>query len=229
MSFSQLSPKRTKILVAMVSVGLMGGVLLAVVTYRAEISKTSSWHSVVPGQTKLSDSEHQLGMPDRIDERAGYGVHLYQARSDLQWEQVELWYKHDNADPTIVAVYKDSPYDRLAKPFTLGDYIRRYGQPNRVLWSFDCRTRYLIWANQGIAGQFSSNPVMLSEWDKLPVYNDLIFQPTAVSDFLTTHWPWPDYSSYYAVRNLCAGGDVPDELPQDPYDWSRMPTNASSR
>ena len=131
--------------------------------------------------------------------------------------------KHDGFNPTVFGILRNFPYlekgQSLADINTLEQLVLLYGRPQKTSWTFFRTTRYLVWAQDGIATMVDAD-IRYRSWDKFLVGNVLIFESMSLDQFLQTQWPYKGWEDH----NLYIDGDAPDTLPEDPYDWEHMPT-----
>jgi hypothetical protein len=186
------------------------------------LSAAPSWNGIIPGQTTLGQAYAILGKPDRTVLGDQYGVDIYQKREELGWEYVELWYEHRENAAIIVGVFRAIAYPIGGKVPTLDEIVIQYGRPEEVSWSNSCRSRFLLWASEGIASVAYAE-VDLFDWNELHIGSILLFEPMSTRQFMRMKWSLPLFASQYADHNTCIG-DAPDTLPEDPYDWAHMPT-----
>jgi hypothetical protein len=191
-----------------------------------------TWHGIIPGQTTINIAIEILGNPDSRDVKGLYTIIRYVNRDEFEgWKNVELWAETRDQDEIVFAIYRNSP--------TLGDDFRyltdvpnvetlafQYGRPNKVTWAWGFETRFLIWANQGVAAGAEANVRELN-WDEMRVGDIVFFEPMGLNQFfrIAPNWPWPDYGGGFANNNLYPPGfsNRPDKLPEDPYDWKNIP------
>ena len=220
---------RKKIIRELWKTAFFTGILLAITFIGFLIYKQSyindqtitplSWNGITPGQTSLTEALTILGEPDSIYQKNGYDVYSYVDKKGLNWHLVEIWAKKNGFKTTIRGILRSIPYLENPEINTLDQLVLFYRQPQKVTWTFFRTTRYLIWTNIGIAVMADAD-IRYRSWDTFLVDNILIFEPMSLEQFLQTQWPSTDWED----QNLYSGGDSPDTLSEDPYDWKHMPT-----
>lgn len=200
-------------------------------TFTPEPSLYTSWKGIQPGQTTAEQTLLLLGQPDRTAETPPFLVYYYDDHAEWGWRRIEIWFEPVNDQWVVSGVfftwtYSDQ-YMSLVSTQVL-PLLLEYGRPTKVTWGKNPRVRYWIWAEAGVAVEASStlSDVTGVGWDKTGYSELLLFNPMELEQFLETDWPWPQDSHGFSLRNLYPEGEATraDTRPEDPYDWTTMPT-----
>ncbi len=200
-------------------------------TFTPEPSLYTSWKGVQPGQTTAEQTLLLLGKPDRMEETPPFLIYGYDDHAEWGWQLIEIWFERANDQWLVSGVFFTIPYiDRglsfiSNQAFTL---LLEYDRPTKVTWGKKSFARYWIWTEAGVAVEVSStlSDVTGVGWDKAGYSELLLFNPMELEQFLETDWPWPLGSSGFSLQNLFPEGKGihADTRPEDPYDWTTMPT-----
>jgi hypothetical protein len=187
------------------------------------LSQPPSWNGVTLGdEIEIQAIKQMFGNSTSEEQRHEYSILIYDNKNEWSWERTEIWIKESQ----VLGVYLRYPNP---KP-TLEDLVIQFGKPDKVTWAFGRHMRYVIWAKDGLAVEAYANTRKVS-WDGFSVLEMLYFVPTDINTFLDTYHPFPKYPSGFAKFNLYSPGksDIPDTLPEDPFDWSTMPTPRATK
>jgi hypothetical protein len=208
-----------------------GGFLVYRISSSTSLGTSPVWRGIQPGRTTLEEALDILGPADKVGVRGEYDYYRYVEREDPGWERVELWVQEQRGENMVVGILRDRRYEegisRVEDFRTLEELVLQYGRPDDVKWTVQSHMRYLIWARQGISTSVLATQDRIDEWDKLWVFDIVLFEPMSLRKYLGTAFPlWDDIFEGWIPENMYAPGlsDAPDRLPEDPYDWAHMPT-----
>ncbi len=217
----------------MVGLGLLiaGGFVVYGVLSTTLPGPAPVWRGIQPGRTTLEEALDILGPAGKTGVRGEYGYYRYVEHEDFGWKIVELWVQEQHSENIVVGILRYRRYEAgMSGPDdyqTLGQLVLRYGRPDDVKWTIFSHMRYLIWAREGISARVLAFQDSIDEWDKLLVFDIVLFEPMSLKEYLRTAFPlWDDIFTGWVSNNMYAPGlsDAPDRLPEDPYDWAHMPT-----
>ena len=191
---------------------------------KPQLNPPPSWNNIVPGQTPMETVSSIMGEPDyRETRKPGFLVYVYSERPELDWRRVEIWI--DTKRKLVVAILRDLQKLDTVNKIYLDEFVSRYWRPDAIKWTLFPRSRYLVWAEDGVAVSANCD-VKKYGWNELRVHEILLFEPMGVRQFLRTDWPYPNIGSGWNTVSTRELGmeDNPDTYPLDPYDWMHMPT-----
>lgn len=183
------------------------------------------WRRIIPGETTAQQALCILGIPDEEDTRDDYQILRYINHQEWGWQIVEIWSSRDSNGKVVGIFLKDS-FLTSETGTSLNTLVSQFGRPNKVTWSMIPLMRFLIWSDEGIAVLADANITDYSRGEFEVVYI-LYFEPMELETFLQNahELPWPYIGSFSEVNLFTfQTTDAPDILPEDPYDWERIPT-----
>lgn len=161
---------------------------------------TPEWRGLTLGESTEEEVLQALGTPSEVRDAPVRNVSIWSYQSDHGWQEVGI-----SSKGQLVYVWFDSECEEEEYYCDLRDYLKAYGEPERVTWGvYSKYKRTFIWSSEGVAleGQI---PAWVGEREAMVHYVEL-FEPMEMEVYLET-WgqdiqPWEDpYGQEDAYHN----------------------------
>jgi hypothetical protein len=196
-----------------------------------------TWRGITPGETRLQQAFDLLGSIGDAEMRDpscqnSFWTYRYTNPEEYGWGVVELWAQDEEGERIVQAVYFSRAYSSSTDPLPetdeshLGLLVGEYGRPDKVTWSTGRLGRVLMWPRHGVMADADANVEREGfALDEAKILEMVLFEPMGLRKTLRIErqWPWP-YGSIRSLNNMYT--EAPgDWLPEDPYDWSLVPSS----
>jgi hypothetical protein len=205
-------------------------IIASIIYWWPQRSGAPTWHGIIPGKTTTIQVIDKLGLPDEYEYNDECVQLYYSGRNIEGWREFAIFLAGMDANDLVVGIYLFFPtlertrnHAELIRSQNLGQFISKYGKPEKVIFSSFAYSRFLIWATDGIMIEAAAQTPLL-DFNMLYVSTIFMFEPQETDMFLA-NIPCSSLIDLSELPGYTFASDRNrDPLPEDPCDWDHMPT-----